>query len=105
MGRGLADSITCVMFSVETTSAYFSGSVFSRRCARPMAMTPALQPMPPRLNDRMSSRILKRLTSMADREGVGQKREQLTTRMSMSLGDRPVRHSSQLQEEGQCLYA
>ena len=78
------------MFSVDTTRAYFSGSVFNRRCARPMAMTPALQPMPPRLNDKMSSRILKRLTSMADREGVGQKSEQLTTRMSMSLGDKPA---------------
>jgi hypothetical protein len=37
----------------------------------------------------MSSRILKWLTSMEAREGVGQKMEQLVTRMSMSLGRRP----------------
>ena len=53
-------------------------------------MTPAEQPMPPRLYDRMSWRIPKWLTIMALRLGVGQNREQLTTRMSMSVAFSPA---------------
>ena len=43
-----------------------------------------------------SSRILKRLTSIAESEGVGQKSEQLTTSTPMSSGRVPVASSSSL---------
>ncbi len=84
----------CVMFSVDTTSAYLPGSVRSRRCARPIAITPALQPMPARLNESRSERMRKWLAIMADSDGVGLNSEQLTTRMSMSLAARPARRRS-----------
>lgn len=51
--------------------------------ARLTAMTPAEQPMPARLYDTMLERILKWLMIMADREGVGLKRLQLTTKISI----------------------
>ena len=69
------------MFSVETTRARqlrFSEERSSRR-TRSTLMTEAEQPMPPRLKERTSSRILNLLTSMALSDGVGQKSEQLTT--------------------------
>ena len=47
---------------------------------------PALQPMPPRLKLLALPRSLYLLTIMEEREGVGLKRLQLTTRMPMSLG-------------------
>lgn len=51
------------------------------------ASTPAEHPIPARLNDTMSDRILKWLTTMADRLGVGLNREQLTMRTSTSVGE------------------
>lgn len=75
-----------VMFSVETTSAYEERCVARHLAASWVASTPAEQPIPAKLNDTMSDRILKWLTSMADREGVGLNSEQLTTKMSMSVG-------------------
>ena len=54
--------------------------------ARSIAITPAEQPMPPRLYETTSARILKRLTSIAESDGVGQKSEQLTTRTPMRSG-------------------
>nr|BAJ88277.1 predicted protein [Hordeum vulgare subsp. vulgare] len=47
-----------VMFSVLSTTAYELGLAWSMSLARSMAMRPALHPMPPRLNDLTSSRIL-----------------------------------------------
>lgn len=41
----------------------------------------------------MSLRILKWLMTMADSEGVGPNREQLTTRNEKSLGCRPAAHA------------
>lgn len=46
-------------------------------------MTPAEQPMPPRLYVMVLLRILKWFTIMALRLGVGLNSEQLTTRMSI----------------------
>ena len=47
-----------------------------------MPMTPEEQPMPDRLWDSTSVRILKWLTTMEASEGVGAKQEQITIRMS-----------------------
>ncbi len=47
-----------------------------------MPMTPEEQPMPERLWDSTSVRILKWLTTMEASEGVGAKQEQITIRMS-----------------------
>mmetsp|Transcript_28431 Transcript_28431/g.93360 ORF Transcript_28431/g.93360 Transcript_28431/m.93360 type:complete len:240 (-) Transcript_28431:332-1051(-) len=84
------------MFSVDTTSASalcWSGERSSLR-ARSRAMSEAEHPIPPRLNVCTSERKPKRLTSMAEREGVGQKREQLTTRIETSCGATRVASSS-----------
>lgn len=48
-----------------------------------MAMTPLEQPMPARLWDSTSVRILKWFTTMLARLGVGAKQEQTTIRMSI----------------------
>ena len=48
-----------------------------------MPMTPEEQPMPERLWDRTSVRILKWFTTMDASEGVGAKQEQMTIRMSI----------------------
>ena len=56
----------------------------SRKClATSMAMTPAEQPMPARLWESMSERILKWLTIIDAREGVGEKQEHTAIRMSI----------------------
>ena len=47
-----------------------------------MPMTPEEQPMPERLWDSTSVRILKWLTTMEASEGVGAKQEQITIRIS-----------------------
>ncbi len=46
--------------------------------------------MPARLYEMTSPRILKWFTTIALSEGVGLNNEQLTTRMSMSLGESPA---------------
>jgi hypothetical protein len=61
--------------------------------ARSIEMSPALHPIPERLKLRMLLRSLYLLMIMAEREGVGEKRLQLTTRMSMSFGLSPVRRT------------
>ena len=48
-----------------------------------MPMTPEEQPMPDRLCDSTSVRILKWFTTMDASEGVGAKQEQMTIRMSI----------------------
>ncbi|KAL3814129.1 hypothetical protein ACJIZ3_015397 [Penstemon smallii] len=58
--------------------------------ARSMAITPALQPIPPRLKVFMFPRSLYLFTIMAEREGVGLKRLQFTTRIPISFGLIPV---------------
>jgi len=49
--------------------------------------------IPARLYDMTLERILKWLTIMADKEGVGLNRLQFTTSMSISLGFNPEQHS------------
>ena len=51
--------------------------------AKLTAMTPAEQPMPARLYDTMLDRILKWLMIIADKEGVGLNKLQLTTKISI----------------------
>ena len=53
-------------------------------------MSPAEHPMPPRLYVRILDLILNLLTHMDVREGVGQKREQLTMSMSTSFAVMPL---------------
>eukprot|EP00967_Tisochrysis_lutea_P107067 scaffold164769_cov30-Tisochrysis_lutea.AAC.1 len=57
-------------------------------------MTEAEQPIPPRLKESTSERMRKRFTSIAESEGVGQKREQFTITMPMSSGGVPVASST-----------
>lgn len=57
--------------------------------AKFMAMTPAEQPIPARLYDTILERILKWLIIIADSEGVGLNRLQLTTRMSICKAREP----------------
>ena len=76
------------MISVDTTRAFPPRK--RRRCsrslARPTLMSEAPQPMPERLKLWMSWRIWNLEMTMAQRLGVGEKREQLMTRMSISRG-------------------
>lgn len=51
-----------------------------------MPMTPEEQPMPDRLWESTSVRILKWFTTMDASEGVGAKQEQITIRMSICTG-------------------
>mmetsp|Transcript_24464 Transcript_24464/g.76834 ORF Transcript_24464/g.76834 Transcript_24464/m.76834 type:complete len:244 (-) Transcript_24464:453-1184(-) len=96
MERSLPRYQFCVIFSVDTTSASVLRCSCDRssRRARSIEMTEAEQPMPPRLKDSTSDRMRKRLTSMAESDGVGQKSEQLTITMPMSSGAVPVDSSS-----------
>ncbi|CAI0442986.1 unnamed protein product [Linum tenue] len=55
-----------------------------------MATMLALHPIPERLNVLMSSLILYLLTTLEVREGSGENRATLTTKMSMSVGEIPV---------------
>lgn len=55
-----------------------------------MEIRPALQPIPERLKLLMLLRKLYLLTTMAESDGVGEKRLQFTMSMSMSLGFREV---------------
>lgn len=54
----------------------------SSSCARPMAMRPALQPMPERLYVTMLGRMRKWFTTMEASDGVGLKSEQFTIKIS-----------------------
>nr|ACR36900.1 unknown [Zea mays] len=95
------------MISVDTTSAFEFGCTCSMSLARSMEMSPALHPIPDRLKLRTLLRSLYLLTTMADSEGVGEKRLQLTTRMSTSLGLVPVRRrrSSMAEKTTSCASA
>mmetsp|Transcript_16319 Transcript_16319/g.55069 ORF Transcript_16319/g.55069 Transcript_16319/m.55069 type:complete len:207 (-) Transcript_16319:455-1075(-) len=86
----------CVRFSVETMRAVLFGYDRKIDCASSTAMGDAEQPMPERLYDMTSCRILKRFSTKAQSDGVGEKREQLTMRMSMSRGSVPVLASTAL---------
>ena len=79
------------MVSVETTSACVPfGATWRRFLASPTEMSPALHPMPERCTLRTSLRSLYLLMIMSTKDGVGQKRLQLTTTMSMASGLMPV---------------
>ena len=52
-------------------------------------MTPAEQPIPPRLYDRQSGRSPNRRATDAASDGVGQNSEQFTTKKSSSRGRTP----------------
>jgi hypothetical protein len=58
--------------------------------AKLIPTTPALHPIPPKLNVSMSSRRPKWLTTMADMDGMGQKVEQFTTSTPISRAATPV---------------
>mmetsp|Transcript_6112 Transcript_6112/g.14837 ORF Transcript_6112/g.14837 Transcript_6112/m.14837 type:complete len:247 (+) Transcript_6112:658-1398(+) len=79
-----------VMFSYEMMRHVLLRCACSRSRARSTAITPALQPMPARLYDLMSERILYLLMSIEQCDGVGLNSEQLTISMSMSSGVTPV---------------
>jgi len=55
-----------------------------------MEISPALHPIPERLKLLILLLSLYLLITMADKDGVGEKRLQFTMRMSMSFGFRPV---------------
>lgn len=55
-----------------------------------MEISPALQPIPERLKLLMLLLSLYLLITMADKEGVGEKRLQFKIKISMSLGLSPV---------------
>nr|CAB3447836.1 unnamed protein product [Digitaria exilis] len=76
------------MVSVDTTSACAPwGATWRRFRASSTEMSPALQPIPARCTLRTSLRSLYRFMIMSVKDGVGAKRLQFTTRMSMSCGD------------------
>mmetsp|Transcript_96216 Transcript_96216/g.276431 ORF Transcript_96216/g.276431 Transcript_96216/m.276431 type:complete len:279 (-) Transcript_96216:579-1415(-) len=83
--------IFCVMFSVEITNARAPGWFCNNCLAKSTEITFAEQPMPPRLYVRTSCRKQNSLHTNAQREGVGQNREQLMMRMSIAVGRTPVR--------------
>lgn len=78
------------MFSVENTRALALGMSCSICLARSIAMMPAEHPIPDKLYTMILDFILKWLTIMADNEGVGLNRLQLTMRISIWLGFSPV---------------
>ena len=82
-------AVWCIYWCYVMTCAELEHSIklmylTSRKClATSTPMTPAEQPMPARLWDRISERILKWLTHIDANDGVGEKQEQTT--MSMSI--------------------
>ncbi|PKI73032.1 hypothetical protein CRG98_006583 [Punica granatum] len=78
------------MEMVLTTTAFELECTSRRSWARLMDINPALHPIPDRLKLLMLLLSLYLLTTIADKEGVGEKRLQLTMRMSMSLAFKPV---------------
>ncbi|TYH84694.1 hypothetical protein ES332_D02G213500v1 [Gossypium tomentosum] len=78
------------MISVLTTTALEFGCTWRRSRAKSMEISPALHPIPERLKLLMLLLSLYLLITIADKDGVGEKRLQLTIRISMSLGFSPV---------------
>ncbi|EYU45169.1 hypothetical protein MIMGU_mgv1a015965mg [Erythranthe guttata] len=75
-----------VMFSILTTTAYVFRWTWSMSLAKSTAITPALHPIPPKLKLRIFPLNLYLLTIMAESEGVGLNKLQLTTRMPICFG-------------------
>ncbi|KAJ0607974.1 hypothetical protein HanPSC8_Chr03g0106421 [Helianthus annuus] len=73
------------MFSMLTTTAYVLRTC-SISLAKSTAITPALQPIPPRLNVLIFPRSLYLLTIMELNDGVGLNRLQFTTKIPISFG-------------------
>lgn len=76
------------MLSVENTNARAEVVNWSICFARSMAISPAEHPIPERLYTMMLDRMLKWLMIMDAKDGVGLKRLQLTTKISMASGVR-----------------
>lgn len=87
------------MSSVETTTASEQGLFCSSSAARSTDRSEAEQPWPERLKVRQLERKPNRLEAIAQREGVGEKREQLMIRKSTCFGFRPVLSKSRCSVE------
>ncbi|KAB2097830.1 hypothetical protein ERO13_A01G185401v2 [Gossypium hirsutum] len=78
------------MISVLTTTALELGCTWRRSRAKSMEISPALHPIPERLKLFILLLSLYLLITIADKDGVGENKLQLTIRISTSLGFNPV---------------